>query len=266
MKKLFILIALLGARWLPAVAQAVTTDPAFPNGDQEITIIFDLTQSKDARAKGLLGKKDDVYLWSGAGSTDTGDAFQFQPSGQTNFATPYEKGKMTSLGNDKWSIKMTPRTYYAVPAGTAIKRLGVLLKSGNGASQTEDFFITMYDNKLNVAFIQPKEKVFFVAAGTVIPVSVVASKKSDFVLTINGTSVLTAANKDSLKYSLNVGTVAGVSRNVKVAVTSGTETATSEFTVTVQPTPTTEALPTGVKDGINYISDETHTRWHSLLA
>jgi 1,4-alpha-glucan branching enzyme len=259
MKKLFILLTLLWVKCLPAIAQAVTTDPAFPNGDQEITLIFDLTQAKDARAKGLLGKKDDVYLWSGAGSTETGDAFQFQPAGQTNFAAPYDKGKMTSLGNDKWSIKLTPRTYYAVPTGTVIKRLGVLLKSGDGKSQTEDLFVTMYDNKLNVAFIQPKEKTFFVASGTTIPVSAVASKKSDFVLTVNGLSVLTAANKDSLKYSLNVGTVSGVSSTVKIAATAGTETATSEFTVTVQPTPSTQALPTGVKDGINYISDTKAT-------
>ena len=255
MKKILILLTLLWVKCFSAIAQAVTTEPAFPNGDQEITLIFDLTQSKDARAKGLLGKKDDVFLWSGVGSTESGDAFQFQPAGQTNFAAPYEKGKMTSLGNDKWSIKMVPRTYYAVPTGTVIKRLGVLLKSGNGGNQTEDFFVTMYDSKLNVAFVQPKEKIFFVASGTTIPVVAVASKKSDFVLAVNGISVLTVTNKDSLKYTLDVGTVAGASKNVKITATSGTETTTSEFTVTVQPLPTTEALPTGVKDGINYISD-----------
>ncbi|MDZ7897395.1 MAG: alpha-amylase family glycosyl hydrolase [Arcicella sp.] len=255
MKKLFILLSLLWVRWLPAVAQAVTTTPAFPNGDQEITIIFDLTLSKDARAKGLLGKKDDVFLWSGAGSTETGDAFQFQPAGQMNFAVPYEKGKMTSLGNDKWSIKMTPRTYYGVTANVPIRKLGVLLKSGDGKSQTEDFIITMYDNRLSVVLIQPKEKTFFVASGTTIPVLAVASKKSDFALTVDGIFVSTAVNKDSLKYSFNVGTVSGASRVVKVTATSGTETANSEFTVTVQPTPTTATLPTGVKDGINYVSD-----------
>ena len=255
MKKSFIILTLIWVRWLPAIAQAVMTDPALPNGDQEITLIFDLTLSKDARAKGLLGKKDDVYLWSGAGSIDTGDAFQFQPAGQTNFGLPFEKGKMTSLGNDKWSIKLTPRTYYGVSSVIPLKKLGVLLKSGDGKFQTENFIITLYDNKLNVAFFQPKEKSFFVAAGTTIPVLAVASKKSDFVLTVDALSVLTATNKDSLKYSLNVGTVSGASKNVKITATAGTEITTTEFTVTVQPTPTTEALPAGVKDGINYISD-----------
>jgi glycosidase len=255
MKKLILIFVLLWAKWLPAIGQAVTTEPALPNGDQEITIFFDLTLAKDARAKGLLGKTSDVYLWSGAGSTETGDAFQFVPSGQTNFALPFEKGKMTSLGNDKWSIKFKPRDYYGVPAIATIKKLGVLLKSGDGKFQTEDFIITMYDNKLNVAFVQPKEKAFFADAGATIPVLAISSQKSNLELTVNNISVITISNKDSLKYSLKVGTTSGSAQTVKITSKTATETATTEFIVTVKPTPITATLPTGVKDGINYISD-----------
>jgi hypothetical protein len=114
-----------------ALAQ-VTTEEIFPTGDKEITLIFDLKLAKDSRASGLLGKTSDVFLWSGAGDADAGDAFKYQPAGQTNFSVPFEKGKMTSLGNDKWSIKLTPRTYFNVPAGNPIVKLGLLLKSGDG--------------------------------------------------------------------------------------------------------------------------------------
>ena len=255
MKKLMLIFVLLWTKWLPVAGQAITTDPALPNGDQEITLIFDVSLAKDSRAKGLLGKTNDVYLWSGAGATDTGDAFQFQPVGQTNFATPFEKGKMTSLGNNKWSIKLKPRDYYGVPANIPIKKLGVLLKSGDGKSQTEDFIITLYDNKLNVAFIQPKEKIFFADAGAILSVLAVTSQKASLELTVNDVSVVTVTNKDSLKYSLNVGTVSGAVQTVKITSKTATETATNEFVVTVKPTPTTAALPPGVKDGINYISD-----------
>jgi glycosidase len=255
MKKLILLFVLIWARWLPTIAQAVTTDPAFPNGDQEITIIFDVSLAKDAKAKGLLGKTSDVFLWSGVGSTETGNAFEFQPAGQTNFALPFDKGKMTSLGNDKWSIKIKPRDYYAVPANIPIKRLGVLLKNGNGTAQTEDFFVTMYDNKLNVAFVTPKEKTIFADAGTTIPVLAISSQKANLDLSVNAASVATATNKDSLKYSLKVGTVSGTFQVVTITSKTATETATNDFTVIVKPTSTTAALPTGVKDGINYISD-----------
>ncbi len=256
MKKLILLFALLWAKWLPSVGQAVTTEPAFPNGDQEITLIFDLTLAKDARAKGLLGKTSDVFLWSGAGTTETGDAFQYQPAGQTNFAAPFDKGKMTSLGNDKWSIKLKPRDYYGVPAGQTIKRLGVLLKSGNGAAQTEDFFVTMYDSKLNIAFVTPKEKNFYANGGSTISMVAVSSQKANLEFTLNGISLATATNKDTLRFTFNVlSTPDPKSLTYKVTAKTVTETATNEFTVTVKPTPITAALPTGVKDGINYISD-----------
>lgn len=255
MKKIMLIFVLIWAKWLPLIGQAVTTEPALPNGDQEITLIFDVSLAKDSKAKGLLGKKEDVYLWSGAGTTETGDAFQFQPLGQTNFAVPYEKGKMTSLGNNKWSIKLKPRDYYAVPANIPIKKLGVLLKSGDGKAQTEDFIVVMYDNKLNVAFIQPKENAFFADAGAIISILAVTSQKANLELTVNDISVETATNKDSLKYFLNIGTVGGTVQTVKITSKTATETATNQFIVTVKPTPTIEALPMGVKDGINYISD-----------
>lgn len=79
------MFALLWTKWFPVIGQAVITNPALPNGDQEITFIFDVSLAKDARAKGLLGKTNDVFLWSGAGATETGDAFQYRPSRQSWF-------------------------------------------------------------------------------------------------------------------------------------------------------------------------------------
>jgi hypothetical protein len=113
-KQIFFLFLLVNFK---ALGQ-VTTQELFPNAENEITIIVDLKKAKDSRATGLLGKSSDVYLWSGAGATETGSAFQYQPSGQTNFTAPFEKGKMTSLGNDVWSIKLIPRSYFSVPSGT----------------------------------------------------------------------------------------------------------------------------------------------------
>lgn len=146
---------------LHLLAQAVTTNPAFATADREVTLTFDVAQAKDARAKGLLGKTHDVYLWAGAGTTADGDAFEYQPSGQTDSSKPFAPGKMTALGNNKWQIKLVPRTYFGVPADKPVRKLGVLLKSGDGKAQTEDFFITVYDEKLTVAFTSPAEKTFF---------------------------------------------------------------------------------------------------------
>ena len=255
MKKLYYALFLCVWAFIPALSQVVTTQPAFPTADAEVTLIFDLTQAKDSRAKGLLGKTDDVYLWSGAGSTATGDAFQFQPAGQTDFSKPFTPGKMTALGNDKWQLKLVPRTYFGVPTGTPIRRLGVLLKSGDGKAQTEDLFVTIYDNSFNLSRLSPGQKNFYVDANSSLLVRYKTSQSATFSLTLDNQPAVSSIGTDSLRTTLNTGTKAGLQRTVIVKATSlsATGTALSDtFFFTVKPQPTVAVLPAGLQDGINY--------------
>lgn len=239
---------------LTGYGQAVTTLPAFPTADQEVTLIVDLTQAKDTRAKGLLGKTDDIYLWSGAGTTETGNAFEFQPTGQTDFSKPFEPGKMTPLGNNRWQIKLVPRQYFKVPANNPIRRLGILLKSGNGQAQTEDFFVRIYDSKLSVARLSPADKNFFVDAGQELLVRAKASQKGSLSLLLDNVILTTASNQDSLRYPLNTGMQTGQRRTVIFRAQTATETAADTFFFTVRPQSPIAELPGGLKDGINYQS------------
>jgi glycosidase len=236
------------------LAQAVTTIPEFPTGDEEITIIFDLKQAKDGRAAGLLGKTDDVYLWSGAGTVGSADAFKYTPAGQTNFNQPFTPGRMTSLGNDRWEIKLTPRTYFGVPAGETIDKLGLLLKNGDGTFQTEDFIIKINDGSLQVAIRQPTEQNFFVDAGSSIPVRAVISSKADVTVKLDNAVIHTDSDAEEVNISVNAGALPGVARTVTVEAKIGNLTATESFTFTVKPQPITAALPAGMKDGVNYTS------------
>jgi hypothetical protein len=144
MKYLFI-AALLSCSSLVS-AQVVKVEPEKPTSDKEITLTFDLNLAADPRAKKLLGKTDDVFLWSGAGVTPDGNPFKFRPKDQVKWSKPNESGKMTYVGDNVWSIKLTPRTYFAVPDSLPIKRLGLVLRSGNGKAQTEDFSVEIFDN------------------------------------------------------------------------------------------------------------------------
>ena len=242
-----------------AFGQAVTTIPAFPTADAEVTLIFDVTQMKDSRAAGLLGKTSDVFLWSGAGSTDVGDAFQYQPAGQSNFNAPFAPGTMTALGGNKWQIKLVPRTYFGVPAGQPIRRLGVLLKSGDGKAQTEDLFVRIYDNKLSVTRIEPTAKNFFVGANSSILFRGRASQRATLSLTIDGQPVAQPILADSLRATINGGSATGVRRTVIFRAQTITEVAADTFFFAVRPEPTVANLPTGLQDGVNYTSANTAT-------
>ncbi|MBC3786030.1 alpha-amylase family glycosyl hydrolase [Spirosoma utsteinense] len=234
----------------------VTTQPAFPTANAEVTLIFDLKQAKDARAKALLGKTDDVYLWSGAGRTETGNAFEFQPAGQTNFNAPFAPGKMTPLGNDRWQIKLVPRTYFGVAASIPIQRLGVLLKSGDGKAQTEDLSVRVYAGGLSLSRIEPTQKEFYVDPSQSLTVRYRTSQPTAMKLTVDGQIVATTGDQDSLRATIPTGTQPGVRRTVILSATTlvlpTSESVADTFYFSVKPLPTAAALPANVTDGINY--------------
>ncbi|WP_077921184.1 alpha-amylase family glycosyl hydrolase [Spirosoma sp. 209] len=241
--------------FLTAQAQVVTTQPAFPTADAEVTLTIDLKLATDSRAKALLGKTDDVYLWSGAGTSETGNAFEFQPAGQTNFSAPFAPGKMTALGNDRWQIKLVPRTYFGVPSGRPIRKLGLLLKSGNGQAQTEDLQVIIYDDSFNLSRLSPNQKNFYVDANLDLLVRYKTSRQATFSLTLDGQPTPALPTGDSVRTTLNTGTQAGVRRMAilrATATAASAESAADTFYFTVKPQPTIAALPSGLQDGINY--------------
>ncbi len=228
-------------------SQLVTTDSYFPNGDKEFTIMFDLKQAKDTRAAGLLGKTSDVYLWAGAGTAD--NAFEFQPTGQTNFNAPLEMGRMTSLGNNRWSIKLKPRDYFKVPFDKLIKKMGLLLKSGDGKSQTEDFILDLYDDKLYYKVIEPSSDKIF-EANEEIKVKIKISKIAD-IIRLNGNEFY---KTDSASIILASG-----SPSITLTITIENNITKELINFTIKPKNTILTLPPNIKDGINYINDNTVT-------
>ncbi|PTX18437.1 putative secreted protein (Por secretion system target) [Pontibacter mucosus] len=237
-------------------AQVVTTDPAFPTADKAVTITFDLKQAKDSRAKGLFGKTGDVYLWSGAGTSEDANAFEYQPAGQTNWGAPFEPGRMTPLGNDRWQITLVPRQYFGVPAGAPIRKLGLLLKNGNGTAQTEDIIIPVYETAFQVAFQQPEREFFFAAPNSTIQVEVKASEAADLRLLHDGVEVRRAKGTDKLSYTLRTGADRGLRHRLVVEAKTETENATDVLEYMIRPTSPVAALPAGMQDGINYVEDE----------
>lgn len=82
-------------------AQIITTSPAFPTESDEVTITFDATLGTG----GLKDYTGDVYAHTGVitdKSTSDTD-WKYAPTWGDNSA----KYKLTSLGNNKWELKIT---------------------------------------------------------------------------------------------------------------------------------------------------------------
>ena len=98
-------------------SQIVTSDPAFPTSSGAVNIVFDASLSSGGLAT-YTGT--DVYVHTGVitdKSTSNSD-WKYATTWLNN-ATKY---KMTSLGNKKWQLTISPdiRTFYGVPSNETI--------------------------------------------------------------------------------------------------------------------------------------------------
>lgn len=235
----------------PLIAQ-VTTLEAFPNGEKEIHLLVDLKKATDNRANGLLGRTSDVYLWAGAGSTSNGNAFEYQPLGQNNFNQAFEKGKMLPLGNDIWSITLTPRVYFNVPQNVPIKRIGLLLKSADGKYQTEDLFLNLFSSDLAIKWFSPSQNKVIAEKKASIQLKCKFSAICQVQLFANQNLIWESKSIDSLEYTYNPKPEDPQNSSIVLSLSQGTSTLNDTINILYMPEPKILAVPNGIKEGVNY--------------
>ena len=112
-------------------AQIVTTTPDFPTENDEVTIVFDATKG----TAGLKGFTGDVYAHTGVITDKSKDGDDWKHA--TTWGDNSVRYKMTSLGNDKWQLKITPniREYYSVEQGENVKQLAFVFRSADKSKE-----------------------------------------------------------------------------------------------------------------------------------
>lgn len=230
----------------------VTVTPSFPTENDEITIVYDATQGTSG-----LKSATNVYMHSGAIiDSPTGTTWTLV---QGNWGKDDGIGKMTSLGNDKWEIKINPRLYYKPAADKQIYRIGMVFRNADGtkegkSSQNSDIFVTLYQSGLQVTIESPTDSILIIDPNTSISLKAVASQASKIAFYLNGsaTPLTSVTNGTELNYSLSVG--ASGEGEIKVVATSGTVTKEDRFFYLIKNAGTVENPPANTKNGINYTS------------
>ncbi|MBC7891733.1 MAG: alpha-amylase, partial [Sphingobacteriaceae bacterium] len=237
------------------VGQVLTVYPAFPSADTEITLVFDVRKASDGRAAALLNRSDDVYLWAwGGGNPANRTNPEYTLDGQTAFNQPFAPAKLTPLGNDRWSIRLTPRQFLKLSADKTLRWMGALVKSGNGSAQTEDTAFELYLPTVQVAFFSPNRSNLAPEAGSSLAVTVQASARATLSLTLDNQPIASATDT-VLTANVPVGPASSTPRTLRITAQANGQTARDSLTFSVLPAPTVEALPTGLKDGITYAPD-----------
>ncbi|TGE08854.1 T9SS type A sorting domain-containing protein [Hymenobacter fodinae] len=244
-------------------AQVVTTQPTFFRDTDAVTLIFDANQGN----KALANYTGDVYIWTGVITNQSTSNSDWKHVKGSSFNSPSAEEKMTALGNNKYSITFTPRTYYpGLTNAEAILKLAMVFRGAGGNPQgkgdnNSDIFVDVAQQSapLEVRFTSPavqNNNPIFINSGATVSVSGVASATATLTLTLNGAQVAQQTNATTL--TANVPVSQSGRNELRLTANNGTTTVSSTVYVVVRTATATAELPTGArKDGVTYLNGGT---------
>ncbi|MDR0829414.1 MAG: T9SS type A sorting domain-containing protein [Prevotellaceae bacterium] len=256
MKKNFTFFLTLLLPYLLA-AQVVTTNPAFipSNYSGAVEVIFDAAQGN----QGLKDFTGDVYAHTGVitSASTSGSDWKHAPTWLNNAA----KYKLTSLGNNKWQLNITPSisAYYGVNAGETVEKLAFVFRNASGSQQGKDvggtdIFVELI-NGLSVQLnTSPSNQLLNI--NTNVTFNAAVSETAALELKINGDTKQTA-NGTTLTYSQTF-TATGDYQCI-IFATANAQTVSDTVNLCVLANAPTGTLPAGAQVGINYISPTSAT-------
>ena len=198
-----------------------------------------------------------VYMHSGIG--DDSNAFGFNVIG--NWATDNGVGLMTNNGNGTWSITITPSTYYGLNATqqSNATKIGMVFRNPAG-TQTQklapgcgDFIFNVGTFQVNLTAPALNSTTVLNSGGNLNIAATCTGGNANFELFANGTIINT--NAATQNYTFNHTNITS-NQSYELKVTQGSSIITRKFSVIVNPTTTSQALPANVDDGINYNSSD----------
>jgi 1,4-alpha-glucan branching enzyme len=242
-------ILLLFVTYFQVNAQ-VTITPATFNVTDQITI----TVSFPTNTCNQMGANPaKVYMHSGIGNDS--NAFAFSVVG--NWAADDNVGLMTNNNNGTWSITLTPSTYYNLNATQQANatKLGMVFRNPTGtqtlklAPSCSDFIFNVGTFQANLVAPTNNSTTILNSGGSLAVSANNTNGNAAYNLIANGASL--NSNSATQNYSFNHTNILS-NQSYELQILQGTSTITRKFSVIVNPGTLTQALPSGLEEGINY--------------
>lgn len=253
MKKLFIAVILL---MTGVFAQELEWTPYFATPEDSIVIIYDASKGNG----GLVGVFP-IYAHTGVITSESTSPSDWRYV-KTQWGQNTPETQLTFISGTKWKIAFKIREYYGIPANETVLQLAFVFRNSAGTltgktSDGGDIFLPLSTPGQTAAILQPPVS-GIITQNTNVPVLAIGAPGTQTMkLFINGSEVA-SVNNDSITYQLTASTM-GKTRIKAVAIDgSGGQGADSVYYVVRGTTPV-QALPGGVKDGINYTSATSAT-------
>lgn len=254
-------------------AQLLSWTPSFPTESDAATPVV-ITVDATKGNQGLLNYSptNDVYVYIGLITNKSTTRNDWKYVLFPNFNSIYPPALCTYLGNNKWQYTIPGglRSFFGITDATEhIQKIAILFKNGSGSkaqrnADGSDMFVPVYDNNLvAVRFTDPLFQPLYVpqpepftkAVNDNISLAAVANKPSTMKLYLDGTVIQSASNSTTI--SANPTLTTGGNTVIVAEANDGTTTKTDTLKFYVTGGVTIAPLPNGVRDGINYESDNT---------
>lgn len=180
MRFISFLIAILTGLCLQA---QITTNPAVPIATQALTITFNSAQ--ESRLGYFTG---DLYAHTGVTIEGKGQWKNVIGNWGQNTIQP----KLTNKGNGIYELSITPdiNSFYNVSSGDRVTEICLVFRSADGTKQTNDLFISVYEDGLNIHFTSPSGNLV-VLPGETVSISALSTQSASLKLRIDNTEIAT---------------------------------------------------------------------------
>ena len=243
---------------LQSNAQLITTIPQFPVQGDSLEIIYDATQGSG----GLEGYDGDVYAHTGVITNESTSGSDWKYV-KTDWGQNTPETKLNRIDDELYSLNITPsiREYYGVPQGEEILQMAFVFRSEDSQLEGKDeggtdIFVDVYNAELNVVFIQPHQDELVVESGDKIYFEIAANYANDISLYIDD-ALFAQTTEDVLIDSTEAAEPGKVW--VKAVATNDTGMVADSMYYYVRGEVLQEALPAGIRPGINYTDDHSAT-------
>jgi glycosidase len=237
--------------------QMVTTDPAVPVMGRVIKIFYDTSQDPRLQSNGgLHNYTGDIYAHTGV--TLQGGSNWTNVIGTWGLNT--SQPKLTYLGNYRYELDITPdiKSFYSLGASDVVSKIDIVFRNSAGNLQTSpDIFINVFQNGLNVTFTLPVKQSLVIERYNLINIRAAATLADSLSLYINNKFIKRSSDPNLLAYTIFADQYG--ENEVKAIAWRNLAFVADSFFYYVRRPVVTEMLPSGVKDGINYISSSSVT-------
>ncbi|MBN2746955.1 MAG: T9SS type A sorting domain-containing protein [Bacteroidales bacterium] len=258
LKNIVLVVFFIGFSTYSAVSQVIYTNPVFPIISDSVTIFFDASQGSG----GLSSYSGDVYAHTGL-ITELSSSTSDWKYVKTNWGQNTPETKLTKIGSTLYKLTISPNitSYYGVPTSEKVLKLAFVFRSSaavNGSylegknQDGSDIFVDVFESGLALQINKPYSGYSFVNQGDKIPVKLESINADSIFLFQNG--VLIRADSGNFLTDTLTAPAAGKFW-VKGVAKNATDQVADSFFYMIHNAPDTVAIPAGIVEGINYLSD-----------